>query len=473
MVYNRDTNDTIFYITFTTGGVRYGTIRPMNEISHSSPDRHRGAIIQSSGTRRVRRPGSRRQLRIVVFVLVVIAAAIVVAYYLMRPESDSYTLRDYSTALVEVRTIQDDLQLGGTVRARTEATVRAPTLGILESLSVDVGDWVTPGQIVAVLEAEALEDDYVAQQQYLVRITRAHEGLLLSREHSRLIDGRVREGLEAALEEAKEDLADARELRKLATITQSALKDAESLVETAQGALEDHDEDADIAERFHQLAKADSNDNLAAIHKTLTDLEEQLEETNIISEMEGRVVWTVDIIAAIGNPIGQSAPIIQIADTRDPFVETVIEEQYIHDIAVGQEVMVTISGRDFAGSIERIGLLAVTPATGGAPTVDLDLSVEVNNFEALPGGTALAELVVGVVPDALVLPRGPFLSTGSHLYLYRIDDSTAVRTLATFGAVTEQYVEIMSGVSAGDEIITSSYQNYIDFESIDLGGDND
>jgi HlyD family secretion protein len=184
-------------------------------------------------------------------------------------------------------------------------------------------------------------------------------------------------------------------------------------------------------------------------------------------------VWTIDIITAVGEPIAQDTPIMQIADTRDPFVETVIEEQYISDIALGQEAAVTISGQEFTGFIERIGLLATTPADGGAPTVDLDLSVAAENIEVIPGSTALAELVVGVVPDALVLPRGPFLSTGNHLYLYRIDGTTAVRTQVTFGAVTEQYVEIVSGVSAGDEIITSSYQNYIDFESIDLGGDHD
>jgi HlyD family secretion protein len=441
--------------------------------SISTPEKHREAIIQSSGSRRVRRPGSGRQLRIIVFIFVIIAVAIAAAYFLLRPKDESYTLRDYSTAVVEVRTIQDDLQLGGTVRARTEATVRAPVSGILESLAVDVGDWVTPGQIVAVLDAETLQDSYKAQQRYLVQSTRVHESMLLAREQAKLISGRAREDIEAVLEETKSNLADAQELKKLGTITSAALKDAEDLVEAAQEALEDHDEDADIAEKFHQIEKLNSDDNLEAIREDIADLEEQLEETTITSSMEGRVVWTIDTITAVGNKIAENAAIMQVADTRDPFVETVIEEQYISDIALGQEVMITISGREFPGSIERIGLLAVTPSDGGPPEVDLDLSVEVENFEALPGGTALAELVVGVVPDALVLPRGPFLSTGNHLYLYKIYGSTAVRTQATFGAVTEQYVEIISGVSAGDKIITSSYQNYIDFESIDLGGEND
>ena len=185
------------------------------------------------------------------------------------------------------------------------------------------------------------------------------------------------------------------------------------------------------------------------------------------------MVWTLDTITAVGNKITENTSIIQVADTRDPFVESVIPEQYIGDIAVGQKVTITLSGQTFPGSIKRIGLLATIPSDGGPPEVDLDLSVEVENFEALPGGTALAELIVGAVPDAFVLPRGPFLSTGNHVYLYKISGGTAVRTQATFGAVTEQYVEIISGVSAGDEVITSSYQYFIDFELISLGGGGD
>ena len=129
------------------------------------PSKHRESIIQGAHAKRVRRPGSRRQLEIIVFVLAIIAVAIVAAYFLLRPQDESYTLRDYSTALVEVRTIRDDLQLGGTVRARTEATIRAPVPGILESLAVDVGDWIIAGEVVAVLDAEALRDTYEALQQ--------------------------------------------------------------------------------------------------------------------------------------------------------------------------------------------------------------------------------------------------------------------------------------------------------------------
>ena len=249
---------------------------------------------------------------------------------------------------------------------------------------------------------------------------------------------------------------------------EAELENAEDVAESAGTALGDHDAGAAIAEQLQELQRQGSEDNLESIGEAITDLAEQLTETQIAAPIAGRVIWTVDTVTSIGEPIGQDVPILQIADTRDPFVQTVIEEQYVPDMVLGQPVVVMVGGEDFVGFIERIGLLAVTHPEGGIPTVELDISVEAEEIEVLPGSTALAELIVGELPDAVVLPGGPYLVTGNRACLYMVEGATAIRTPVTYGAVTERYVQIISGVSAGDEVITSSYQNYIDFASMDL-----
>jgi HlyD family secretion protein len=424
-------------------------------------------------TRRVRRPGSKRQLRIVVWIFAVIAAAVGVSYFLLRPQADTFTLRDYTAKVVEIRTIQDYIQLGATVRARTEVTLRAPAAGILASINVDVGDWVKPGQVVAILDSENLHEALQEARSSLAQSSRNHANLLLTREQAVLIGSRQRANLVEILEQELTDLRDAEQLHKLGTITLGALENAKNGVESARKSLIEHDEDSDIATRFYELSRQGSDDSLATIRNIIVDLEQQVAETRMTASIKGQVVWTIDIIESVGGKVNENTPILQLADTRDPFIETVIEEQYASEISIGQEVAATIMGRRFPGYIERIGLLAVTSASGGAPQVDLDIRVEVSDIEVIPGSTALVEIIVGVVPDAFVLPRGPFLSTGNNLYLYKIAGLTAIRTRATFGAITEQYVEVASGVTVGDEIIISSYQNYIDFKSIILGGNND
>lgn len=186
------------------------------------------------------------------------------------------------------------------------------------------------------------------------------------------------------------------------TITASALQNADDVDGNARIALLDHDAGAAISERLHELQREGSEDNLESIRDEIADVEEQLEETRVTAPIRGRVIWTIDTVTSIGEPIAQDAAILRIADTRDPFVQTAIEEQYVPDLVLGQPVVVTVGGEDFVGFIERIGLLAVTPPEGGIPTVDLDISVEAENIEVLPGSTAFAELIVGELPDAVV-----------------------------------------------------------------------
>jgi hypothetical protein len=40
----------------------------------------------------------------------------------------------------------------------------------------------------------------------------------------------------------------------------------------------------------------------------------------------------------------------------------------------------------------------------------------------------------------------------------------------TFGTIEGQLVQVLSGVEAGDEVIISGYQNYIEYETVKLEG---
>ena len=83
----------------------------------------------------------------------------------------------------------------------------------------------------------------------------------------------------------------------------------------------------------------------------------------------------------------------------------------------------------------------------------------------------LVEILIGEIADAVVLPRGPYLTSGNRRYLYRVDGETATRVDVEYGEITDEYVQVISGVQPGDRIITSSYQNYIDHQSIEVGED--
>ncbi len=434
------------------------------------PDKHKSAIIQKSAKHRVRRPGSRKQGGIIIFVLVVISAAIAGGYFLLRPRDRQYILRDYNSAEVRVKTIRDTLELSGTVHAVSQTTIRAPETGILDRLLVAEGDIVASGQIVALLNAENLLESIKAGESQLVQSTRAYKSFMLYHDQHLLNAERQRKDLAEAIDEADENLKEAEELFELGTVTQTDLENSRKSADNALEALNNHDVDEEIALKLHELSKQEHVEGLNVIRNNIADFNERLDDTEITSSIAGRIVWIIDEDTAVGEEIQENDPIMLTADIKSPEIRTEIEEQYIDMITEGQEVLVTISGLQVPGEIDRIGLQAAPPPGGGTPVVQLTINTDSGNAEILPGTSAIVLLILGEIPDANVLPRGPYLTTGNRRYLYKIDEDSAQRIDITVGTITETHVEILTGVSAGDKIITSSYQNFIDYQAVKLGG---
>ena len=128
----------------------------------------------------------------------------------------------------------------------------------------------------------------------------------------------------------------------------------------------------------------------------------------------------------------------------------------------------TVGARALAGAVIAIGSVARQSADGLGATVLVRVRPDPEAGKLLPGASAVGVLEIGVKDAALVLPRGPFLTTGSQRYLYRIEGDRAVRVAATFGLTEGNQVEVVSGVAEGDRMIVSGYQNFIEHETVSL-----
>jgi multidrug efflux pump subunit AcrA (membrane-fusion protein) len=426
----------------------------------------RAAPIVETG--RVRRAGSRRQAIVAVFVVLAIGGLIAAGYFLFLPKDRALVLNDYETAVATVQTLQDTVELSGVVTARNNATVTSPEQGFVDTLLVSEGDWVNTGDLVAIINAEALEDSLVALRRSLERDQREYERFLLQHEYDLRGYNRERQHLVDDLEEAREDLAAERELFELGSSTASAVRSAEEAVQDLQDALDDHDSSVEEAIALHGLSVQNYEDDITSAREEIADIEDRLADTRITAPIPGRVVSISNAASTSGELLSQYATILEISTTTDPLIQSEIEEQYIALIEVGQPVAVEVSGVRYIASIDRIGQIATSPSDGGTPTVEIDVVIP-DVGELIPGSSALLEVLVGEVPDAVVLPRGPYLTSGNRRYLFVVDGDTAKRIEVEYGEITDDKVQIASGINAGDRVITSSYQTFIDQTEIRLG----
>lgn len=434
--------------------------------------KHTASIIQSSKKRRVRRPGSKKQRNTVIFVIIVLAAAVTAAYFIFSPKEETYDLRNYISEQVQLETIQDILEISGVVNVRYQTNILASESGVLESVLLSEGDWVEANQIVAVIEAENLENSLDSLNQQLTTQSRNYERFLLLQDQNLLGISQQRQTLLSTKSDAKEQQDSTKQLYNLGSATLQSLESAEEQLADAEAGIMNFDQEQLIALQLFELDNLDYQDALQAIRDDIGTLEVQLENTHIRTPIGGQVVTVIDDLA-IGTAINSAAFIMEIADISQPIIEAEIEEQYVSYISEGHQVMIAVSGQFFNGSIEKIGLSAQTPSNGGTPTVSLEIAIEPGEQLVLPGSSAVVSLVLQEIENALVLPRGQYLTTGNRQYVYRIEGNEAHRINITVGAVTETLVQILAGVTAGDEIITSSYHQYIDFETVQIGETDD
>lgn len=423
-----------------------------------------------SGHGKVRRSGRKAQARIAVVVLFALGGVVGVAYIAFMGPEPPYVLTDYDVATATITTIEDSIELSGTVAARAEADVTAPEQGYLDRLLVAEGSAVAKGQPVLILDAAQLKDELESLERSLESSQREYDRVLLQREYEVARSQRSLANLREAVMAAEEDLIETQELLDVGAATRAEVADAEDRVENAQEAVEDLEAEIEESAALHELSVANYEDTLAVTEAEIVDVSERLAETTVTAPISGTVISLADTLSVAGAVIKQYDTLMSIADTRRPLVLTEIEEQYVPYVEVGRLVAVEISSGAYIGTIERIGLVASTTSDGGTPTVELDVGIDDESVSVLPGGSAAVTILLGETPDALVLPRGSYLTTGNRRYVYRIEGDQAIRTEVTYGVVKDQSVQILSGLEAGDRIISSGYQNFIDEDVIELGG---
>ena len=428
-----------------------------------------GPVVDPARVRPHRAPGQRRQWLALLLVIVLVGVLAAAAYRFLVPRPAPHTLRSYDSATVTRERLVQTAQARGKVVFPVQIHLPSPESGSAALLHVAEGDRVTGGQMLAEISAadllHSLDDlraDLAAAERSLAK-QRLQRRILLQRDRRRSADLDRRAGAATADRDQARALVD------------RGLAPRRDLV-TAQRSL-----DSVLAERAElqlQLAEdrelAALDDSMAAAAVTGLEValrrhEARIAALVIASPISGAVLAVEPALTVAGSSVARNQRLFTIADPDSAVIELQVEERHAPALRDGQPVALSVGARAFAGSVIAIGSVARQSADGLGATVLVRVRPEPEAGPLLPGASAVGVLEIGVQESALVLPRGPFLTTGSQRWLYRIEGDRALRVAATFGRIEGNRVEVVSGVAAGDQVIVSGYQNFIEHETVSLG----
>ncbi|HZW71584.1 MAG TPA: efflux RND transporter periplasmic adaptor subunit, partial [Hanamia sp.] len=86
------------------------------------------------------------------------------------------------------------------------------------------------------------------------------------------------------------------------------------------------------------------------------------------------------------------------------------------------------------------------------------------------GQTLQISLALSAERQALLLPKGGFYQKTGGNWIFKLskDGKTAYKTDIQLGLQNPDYYEVLEGLSPGDKVITSSYENYGDMQELVL-----
>ncbi|MCL4078198.1 efflux RND transporter periplasmic adaptor subunit [Coriobacteriia bacterium Es71-Z0120] len=166
----------------------------------------------------------------------------------------------------------------------------------------------------------------------------------------------------------------------------------------------------------------------------------------------------------VGSAVSPASAPFTVVALDDLTFEAQVDEADVVNVKPGMKATVVLDslpGRSFATTVERIGTASVVTPTGGTafPVV---FRLANAKETVLLGMNGTAEIVVESLQDVLSVPIEAVLDDAGTSYVYTVRDGKAKRVEVTTGRMTETRAEIVSGLTAGDEVIVGGLSSVKD-----------
>lgn len=329
---------------------------------------------------------------------------------------------------VQKRTVNDRIDVVGSLDANASVELRARVSGYIKKLPYDMGDYVEAGAVVVELD----------DSEFTESVVRAEAALKVAQAN-------------LAAQTAKADLAQD-DVNRLSGLAESGVTTPQQL-DQARAQLAIAQAELELGQA--QVAQAESDRLQSQL---------RLKDTKITTPFAGYVASRLVETGDLAQP---NLPLLNIADLS--IVRTIVHvvERDYHRVQAGQRAQIQVDaypGEWFEGTVIR-----------KAPVVDPDtrtaeVHIELLNDKARlkPGMHARVRLMFGQRHDAEVVPIAAVFERNGQPAVYLIEGTpprTVLRTVQV-GVTEGNVVEIVSGLSVGEQVVTLGARLVADGQSV-------
>ena len=345
-------------------------------------------------------------------------AALVLALGCAKEEKQAEDLtRPVAVERVSVATIDERIEGSGELQAKDRAQLASEVDGVVTHLAVDEGDSVEEGAVLLAVDPEK-------------------RGLQVANVRAMQRDA------QAALADAQRDVVRVRSLHESGIASDSALDKAETGVERARSRAEASSAELGVAERA-------------------------LRDASIRAPFAG---WIARRDVSRGEYVRPGQSLFELVALDPIEVEFSVAERDSARVRIGQSVAVKVApypDESFHGEV------TVISPTLDSKTRTLRVKARIANPDGRlrPGLFARTDLGVATREGALLVPEEAVLQRADgEVVFVTTADNHARRVVVKTGLQHEGRVEIVEGLSAGDEVIVRGHAALVDGTPISRQG---
>jgi HlyD family secretion protein len=374
----------------------------------------------------------------IIIAIVVILAVAGIVYASVRSQGKEGT--PVALGKVEQTDIVSKVSANGRIDAKRKVDLSAHVMGQIINLAVREGDVVKKGAFLLQIDQKQL----AASAEGAAASMRA---LLSDRDAAR-----------ASLAEAERNYERARSNFNERIIPQAELDRARTALDSAR---------ANVSSIQQRIGQAQAN---------VTAARDTLSKTTMTAPMAG-IITALPVeegeVAVIGTMNNPGTKLLTIADMSEVEAVMEVDETDIPNVKIGQRATVTIDAypnKTFTGLVTEVGSSPIVRngVSSGTEAINFEVKIQLQNPPegVRPGFSASADIITGTRPKALSIPiqalvvrekkEGEKTKDEEGVYIHQ--NGQAKFTAITTGLAGESNVEVVRGLTAGQEIVTGPFR---------------
>ena len=207
-----------------------------------------------------------------------------------------------------------------------------------------------------------------------------------------------------------------------------------------------------------------------AQEQAVSQLEQQIAKTTVRAPFSGTID---DVITEQGSVVapGQSQ-LFRIVNLKNMYIETDVPERYISDVISGKNVRVEfpILGKSMEAKVRQAGNF-INPANR---TFKVEVAIPNKDNSIKPNLTAKLKINDYTNNNAILIPQSIISENAEgQQYVYTITDKNnnkakAKRVIIETGKIQGNYIEVLSGLENGNEIIEEGARSVKDGQDVKI-----